>query len=281
MSDLDTNPEAQVPAETTELEPIEGESSQVEESEQLGDAGEVSETAPEPKGEEVATKPKSPLDGLSPAERAAATNRMAARKAQKENVVLQQQLDELKAQHQPSEPKVPDVPKYWDYENEGEFNKAVANRDDVLRQSIAYTQQQEQVQADSVKAEQARVAEVQQQLQARGASYTANATKLGVKVGDLQMAGNIVASIGIREDVAQAILEDVDGPLVTMHLASNPQLIDQLNSGTMLDISRIYETIKTAATAGKPTGTGAPPPPSRLTGGVPPTERGPVGATFE
>ena len=81
------------------------------------------------------------------------------------------------------------------------------------------------------------------------------------------------------------ILQDTDGPLITKHLAANPQDGYQLASMSPYSVGQFLDGIKTKASALKPRTSNAPEPASKVSGSAvdPNANRFPLtkGATFE
>lgn len=76
----------------------------------------------------------------------------------------------------------------------------------------------------------------------------------------------------IRDDLADEITRSDKSPLLTYHLAKNPNKLDELNSMSQRDMVR--EIARLESTLRMPEGkrqTSAPPPPSRLSGGAAPS----------
>ena len=173
-------------------------------------------------------------------------------------------------------PTVPPMPDPWD----GEFERKVEARDAAILTKAKwdaaqeYRQQQEQyVQQQS---QQASI----QQLRDTVQSYTERAEKSGIKEKELQAAGNTIATYGMDHALVNYILNDPDGPAMTMHLAQNIADIEVLRG---LDPIRagVYLETKVKPLAKK----GRKPPPeptdSPRGSGMAEKSRGPKGATFE
>ena len=96
--------------------------------------------------------------------------------------------------------------------------------------------------------------------------YTSKAVELGIKQDELQAAGNTVGGYGLSEDLIMHILGDSDGPLITKHLAANPQDGYQLASMSPYQVGSFLDGIKAKASALKPKTTNAPAPATNLQG---------------
>ena len=139
-------------------------------------------------------------------------------------------------------------------------------RDEAIRaqatfnaQNNAYVQQQE---ANQQQAAQAKQVKIQESM----TSYSSKATELGIKQDELQAAGNAVANYGLSDDLVLHILGDSDGPLITKHLAANPQDGYQLAAMSPFDVGSFLDGIKTKASALKPKTSSTPDPATNLSG---------------
>jgi hypothetical protein len=205
------------------------------------------------------------------------------RKSQRENEELQRQLSELQAKlPEQGRPEVPNIPDPFALSDE-EYRRSQANRDDAIRNAIAYDQQQKAIsqQQSNLKYQQ----ELQQHeaLNERVESYSQTAKKLGIKPEELQVAGNVVAQFGMNDDVVQFILDDEQGPLITTYLSKNPIELEELSNLSPAKAAvRIATLIRQKAIALKPKVNGAPDPlESPHSPGKAPKPKGPSGATFE
>jgi len=235
------------------------------------------EKTPEPAGEEETAEESIPLA----AQKIIADKAFREREARREAAELKRKLAEYEQAKQPQAPSVPDVPNYWDFASDADYKAAIVKRDESIRQAIAYEQQQQYtLRQQQLRAETEAQAR-NQELAQKAESYSQRAKSLGIKPEELQVAGNIVASYGLREDIALAILDDPEGALVTKYLASNPSAIAKLNGGNLMTFNGIYTDIRTKAAGLKPKTSNAPPPADVLKGGSPAKQRGVPGATFE
>ena len=92
----------------------------------------------------------------------------------------------------------------------------------------------------------------QEAIQKSAISYTSKANELGINQEELQAAGNTVASYGLSDDLVMHILADSDGPLITKHLAANPQEGFELANLSPFAVGQFLEGIKQKASALKP-----------------------------
>lgn len=209
----------------------------------------------------------------------AAKKTFKIREAEREAEQLRQQLQEVSAKlPQESRPEVPPIPDPYDDDYQGKLQE----RDQALLKAAEYDVRQQVLQQQQAELQQQQQQQEQQQLVEKASAYTDNAKKKGIAADQLQTAGNVVASFGIRDDVASEMLSDVDGPLMTVYLAANPHMIEQLNSASAVQLGSVYAKVKAASAGVAPKATSAPEPVDTLSGsGVVPKERGPKGATYE
>lgn len=176
---------------------------------------------------------------------------------------------------------IPAMPDAFDDDFEAKVklrDEAIVAQTNYQAQNNAYLQQEQfnQQQAAQAKAE---------QFNKSLTSYTSKATELGIKQDELQAAGNAVAGYGLSDDLVMHILGDSDGPLITKHLAANPQDGYQLASLSPFAVGNFLDGIKAKASALKPKTSSTPAPATNLTGnGVDPEAGKHIhirGATFE
>lgn len=195
---------------------------------------------------------------------------------------LQEQLDEANrklstAQGAPGDVVIPPIPDTWD----DEFEVKIRTRDDAIKRK-ATLEQQSLSNADNQRLteQQAQRLELErsQELNNR---FVENATKLGVTDKVLQASQKVVIDYGISAELATALIEDADGPLMVQHLAANPlDLHDLVNANPIQAGIKLGEIkVKAAKLKSKPSTT--PDPATVLNGrGAPSKERGPKGATY-
>ena len=205
------------------------------------------------------------------------------RKSQRENEELQRQLSELQAKlPEQGRPTVPNIPDPFALSDE-EYRRSQANRDDAIRNAIAYDQQQQAISEQQQHLKYKQELQQHEALNERVESYSQKATKLGIKPEELQVAGNVVAQFGMNDDVVQFILDDEQGPLITTYLSKNPIELEELSNLSPAKAAvRIATLIRQKAIALKPKVNGAPDPlESPHSAGTAPKPKGPSGATFE
>ena len=158
--------------------------------------------------------------------------------------------------------EIPAMPDYFD----DDFDAKVKQRDEALiaqanfnAQNNAYIQQQDFNQQQAAQAQQVKVQESM-------TSYSQKATELGIKQDELQAAGNAVANYGLSDDLVMHILNEPDGPLITKHLAANPQDGYKLAQMSPFAVGSFLDGIKAKASALKPKTSNAPAPVDNLQG---------------
>ena len=207
-----------------------------------------------------------------------AKQREAERVAEEER----QKREELEARlaklEDSGRPEIPPIPDPFD----DDFEAKVKARDEALLKSALYDAEQQRVaQQKQYQAQQAQQAKLQE-MQDKVTAYSGRADKLGIKPEELQAAGNQVAQMGVGEEIAGHILDDEQGPAITMYLAKNPMEVEQIRSMGPLRAAVYIETnIKGKAVAARPKVSTAPAPTESPKGsGMPEGEKLP-GVTYE
>ena len=157
---------------------------------------------------------------------------------------------------------IPPMPDAFDDDYEAKVkarDEAIIANANYNAQNQAYLAQQQLTQQQAAQAKQEQINKSMQ-------DYTSKAVELGIKQEELQAAGSAVAGYGLSDDLVMYILADSDGPLITKHLAANPQEGYQLASMSPYQVGSFLDGIKTKASALKPKKTNAPAPAERLTG---------------
>jgi len=175
---------------------------------------------------------------------------------------------------------IPDMPDAFD----DDFEEKVRLRDEALVAQANFNYQNksflEQQQLQKQQEVQAKNAQVQESM----TRYSQKATELGIAQEELQAAGNTVAQYGLSDDLVMHILADSDGPLITKHLAANPQEGFQLAQMSPFMVGNFLDGIRQKASTLKPKTSNTPKPSDNLYGrGHKPTDgyQNIGGATFE
>ncbi len=246
-------------------------SEQSNEAEQQPESG----TAPEQKEEVTFSEEQQAV-----VDKIAAKGRDKTRAGQQREADLQRQLDEAQARI-PKETR-PNVPNAGDVYDE-DFEASQVQREEAIRKAAEFDTRAQVEQENEQKAQQAVVVEQQKVFDETISEYGKRATKLGITPEDVQTAMAIVNQTGVSEEVGNFILADENGPLITKYLSENQQDIDTLNQLDAISAGIFIGSVKEKAVALgiKQTST-TPDPAETLSGaGVPPSKRGPEGATYE
>jgi hypothetical protein len=192
---------------------------------------------------------------------------------------LEAEVTRLRAQMpQEQRPVVPEAPDSLD----DDFDAKMGVRDKAIREAGAYDVRQEvAIERQTAAANQAQTTR-QAALTQSAQTYTERAQKLGLDAAELQVAGNTVAAYGVSDELAEHILNDEQGPLITRYLAGNLNELETLRGLPPMQAAIHLATKIVPNITAVPTNTGAPPPSDSLAGGgVPPTTRGPDGCVFD
>tara|TARA_R110000744_G_scaffold52076_1_gene111723 strand:- start:88 stop:891 length:804 start_codon:yes stop_codon:yes gene_type:complete len=172
---------------------------------------------------------------------------------------------------------VPPIPDSWD-EN---YEAKIRQRDEAFRKQaqneFASTQRRERQAAtehESQRAEYDRTQALQKQ-------FAANTQKLGLKEDELMTAQNAVVEYGVTPELANALLEDSDGPLMVQYLAANPLDLYDITQASPLKAGLLLAKVKAKSAGLRKKVSAAPDPADSLSGrAVPKKDRGPKGATY-
>jgi len=212
---------------------------------------------------------------FTPEQKAAAEYAFKAREAKRENEELKRQLAEANQPKSEGRPAVPELQEFPEAEEVAAFQEA------TKQAAIWDYQQEQQKEADynaQITAQNQQAAAVNKLRD----DFVTNSTQAGIKLEDLQIAGNVVDSHGLNPAIAQAIMSDKEGGLALLHLATNPADIQALNGANALTLGTIYDGIKAKSAALKPKQSDTPPPAEILSGnGQPQKDGGPEGAVYE
>lgn len=238
---------------------------------------ELAADSPAPEGEESKGEDSQDQDAV---QKAINKQHRKFREEQRRANDLQKRLESLEAKQEPvlTATDIPPIPDSWD-EN---YEAKIKERDEaILRKAKndALLQQQSEF-AEREKQEQQR--KELETAQKRNDQFLENAKKLGVDNQALISAQQSVIDYGVTPELATALIEDSDGPLMVQHLAANPlELYDLVTANPIVAGLKLAE-VKQKAAALRPKPTSAPTPATTLDGrGVPPKERGPEGATYK
>lgn len=188
------------------------------------------------------------------------------KQAERERDALKAKQEEFeRAERERQAAAIGDIPPMPDAFDD-DYEIKVKQRDEALiaqanynAQNQTYLQQQQFQQQQEAQAK-------QQKIQESMVSYSNKATELGIKQEELQAAASTVANYGLSDDLVMHILADSDGPLITKHLAANPQEGYQLASMSPYAVGSFLDGIKAKASVLKPKTSSAPKPVNNLQG---------------
>lgn len=235
-------------------EPVQQEAAQVETEQETASLSDISPD-PEPEQEEN-TEERKPNKLQERLDKLTAEKYEAKRRADE----LEAKLRAIEAQNStqaslPDELVAPEMPEdTWDTEamkqwqrDMIEFNKKAAAH--YAKQALSSTEQ-----------EKARAMQQQQQGEIVR-TFAQRAIQSGVDIEQLQQAGTALANAGMAQDLQLLILEDEAGPLITMHLAKNPELANEILSMSPAKAAvKIATQVKAEAMKAKPKVSKAPDP---------------------
>lgn len=205
------------------------------------------------------------------------------RVAEREAEALRKRVEALEqASGKQAKPEVPAMPDPLSMTDE-QFRQFQAQRDEAIRQQAAWEAQQTAVRQQREALEVESQKRQEEELAKAGQEYAARATQLGVKPEELQQAGKMVWDYGIPKEIAELIIHDDQGPLMTKYLAANIAELDELVK-MPLTRAAIYldRVVKQKASSLKPRVSNAPDPVDAPRGGNASISNiGPKGATFE
>ena len=159
---------------------------------------------------------------------------------------------------------IPNLPDSYDED----FEEKLRLRDEAIR--LKATQDaNEQYATEQQEAKSKATAETEtKRVQGLIQSYTSNISTLGLSAEEIRIAGDTVAANGIDSQVAEYILADKDGPLITKYLSNNPIVQDELRGLTTIEAAmKIDSVIRQSAIAGKTQASTTPDPTEILSGG--------------
>ena len=179
---------------------------------------------------------------------------------------------------QETRPGIPEPPDPLD----DDFEQKLATRDTAIREASAYDVRQDVARTQAIAAESTAQNERLNTFNEAADTYMGRAVKLGLDAVGLQVAGNTIAAYGISEELATHILNDEQGPLITQYLAGNLNELEALRVMPPMQAAVHLANVIAPKISAVPANSGAPSPPDGLSGGgVPPSERGPKGTTYE
>lgn len=259
-------------------------------NEEINEVVEINDSIPESEtGEQVQAESIEQVDEVEVAKQKAneAFNKQYGEKKQLERDLAAQaarvaQFEQAERERQAAQVgEIPPMPDAFD----DDFDVKIKARDEAIMAQASFNAQNQSYQQQQQFQQQQEAQAKQQKIQESMASYSQKANEFGIKQDELQAAGNTVANYGLSDDLVMHILGDSDGPLITKHLAANPQDGYQLASMSPFAVGQFLDGIKTKASALKPKTSSAPSPATNLQGNGVDPEAGKYkyldGATFE
>ncbi len=149
-----------------------------------------------------------------------------------------------------------------------DYESKMQARDLQIAQKAQFDAQQAQFNNQQQFEAQQKQQQKQIDMQTKVQTYATRTKELGIGQDEMQAAGNTVAQYGLSDDLVLHILGDSDGPLITKHLAENPQEGFELASMSPYAVGSFLDGIKAKAVALKPKTTNAPAPAQKLNAGV-------------
>ena len=157
---------------------------------------------------------------------------------------------------------IPPVPDQYD----DDFDKKMEVRDAAILAKASHNSNQAAIERQQQHQQQQAFQQQQEQLQKSVHSYSARATELGISTDELNAAGSAVINYGLSDDLVSHILADSDGPLITKHLAANPQEGFELASMSPYAVGAYLDTVRAKVEALKPKSSSTPDPVENLQG---------------
>ena len=152
------------------------------------------------------------------------------REAQEENERLRQQLQSVQSQPMFNQaPTVPELPDPFDVD-EQEYQNAIKQRDEAIQARSRWDAQQQQQNLIEQQRQLAAQQQQQQEIAKKAESYQKRAKDYGIKPEALQQSAQVLVNYGLNDAIAQEILTDEKGPLITQHLAGNPLELNEVVS---------------------------------------------------
>lgn len=200
------------------------------------------------------------------------------RTAERRAATAEATLAEIEAKTpKPTRPGIPELPDTFD-EN---YDVKMQARDKLIADVASFDARLQQVEEQEQATQQRTQREGAEKLQTAIKAYGDRATGLGISQSDLEAAATKVAAAGVDDALTMHIVDDEQGPLITMYLGDNPRVLDQVATMDPTAVGRFIERNVIPNLSGKPISQ-APSPPQKVNGGGSPTkERGPPRARFE
>jgi hypothetical protein len=197
---------------------------------------------------------------------------------EKERNVLKDKLEAAEAEK--GDVEIPPIPDSFDED----FEEKLKLRDEAVTQKARQDAAKESVLDQQTASKEAAKRAEDERFTVVVTNYNAQVTKLGLNAEEVRIAGDTVVQNGIDAQLAEYILGDKDGPLITQYLANNPVVQDELRNLPPIQAAmKIDSVIRPAASTMKPQASNAPDPSDILEGRGAGEQVNPLikGATFE
>lgn len=232
-------------------EPVQKEAAQVETEQETASLSDISPD-PEPEQEEN-TEERKPNKLQERLDKLTAEKYEAKRRADE----LEAKLKAIEAQKPvvTDDIQPPEIPEdTWDTEAMRKYHQ------DMIQYQRKLAEQAARQTLSSAETEKRQAMQQQQQGEIVR-TFAQRAIQSGVDIEQLQQAGTALANAGMAQDLQLLILEDEAGPLITMHLAKNPELANEiLGMSPAKAAVKIATQVKAEAMKAKPKVSKAPDP---------------------
>ena len=176
---------------------------------------------------------------------------------------------------------IPPIPDAWD----DDYDAKIRERDSAIQRKAEADAKKQFAADQDFRTQQEQQLKAQRETNDKLASYSKRAAEHGIKEADLGVAVNRVVDAGISPDVADFLLTDPDGPVITAYLADERNTLELFDLAQMSPVNvgmRLAEIRVKAAEMKKPRSS-APPPPDMISGRGKVEESSPflAGAKFE
>lgn len=200
----------------------------------------------------------------------AAINKQHAkyREEERKRKEVEQQLEEYRRkENEALAARVSALPEFPD-EFDDNYDEKLAEYKKAVHDKAMYDAQQQLQQQQLQQQQQMEQARLSQEFQQKALTYEERAKEFGISEQDVKTIGQTLVSSGLNEQLAVALLDDPEGPLIAKYLSSNIAEIDALqNVNPYLAGAKLVE-VKQKAQAFKPKTSSTPEPPTRLEGGA-------------
>lgn len=247
------------------IEPIQSEESQeVENLEQGAELAPDSETQHEQKAEADVNQ-----DAI---QKVINKKHFEAKEAERKAAEFQKQLEEYQRKEMEAQASrfqsLPEAPDPF----EDNYDEKLKSYQQAIYEKAKFDAQNEAYQQQTLQQQQLEQAKKAQELQAKAQTYESRAKELGISKEEVQLTGQTLVNAGLNEDLANAILEDSDGPLMAKYLSANLSDLEVLQSSNPYLAGAKLNEIKQKANALKPKSSKAPEPATIVKGSTVDTE---------